>query len=216
MLDHERFVVLFEALCATFRVKVSEALLEGYWLGLEDIETRDFERAIARAIREKPEHMPRPAELRRLSGEQSAEERAVLAWATVRAAIGSVGTYRSISFVDPAINAAIRAMGGWTALGALAGDAFDTWAQKDFVRQYVAWVGLLRDSNVEQARALPGRSELESPIGTPVELVRFPTLGEGAPVHEMIARPPLRELDGGDKPPAVVAALAHRLSAGEK
>lgn len=202
-MNQQRFGVLFQALCATFNVEPSEAMAEGYWLGCSDLEQTDFQRGVSRAIRECT-FMPKPAELRRLSGEQTEDERAVLAWSTVKDAIQAHGAYRSIEFTDPAINAALRAMGGWPRLCGLEGDAFHTWAEKEFRRQYSAWTNM---EPGEQGRSLPGVQELQNAIGTPVEMIRVPMLGQGKPKRE-IAVPGLRALPAPKSVDAIAAQIA--------
>lgn len=61
--DRVRFGTVIQALAATFRVDVTEALLEGYRIGLDDLEQELFEQAARRALRE-CRFMPTPAELR--------------------------------------------------------------------------------------------------------------------------------------------------------
>jgi hypothetical protein len=61
--DREKFTIGLRALAAAFRTEVTEALIEGYWLGLEDIELALVGAAMRRALRE-CRFMPTPAELR--------------------------------------------------------------------------------------------------------------------------------------------------------
>ena len=65
------------------------------------------------------------------------EDKAVLAWTKARAAIMSVGTYKSVSFEDPVINGVIEAMGGWEKFCAMLVEE-EAFRQKDFVKLYEA------------------------------------------------------------------------------
>lgn len=56
--------------------------------------------------------MPKPADLIRLLA-GTHEDRALLAWGKVLAAIERVGSWQSVAFDDPAIHAAIVDLGGW-------------------------------------------------------------------------------------------------------
>ena len=193
MMDRHYFAVLFEALCAAFRVEPSEPLAMAYWLGLKDLDAAAFEQAVGRAMRE-AEHMPKPVELRRLAGERTEEERSVVAWSQVRDAVRRVGAYGSVDFDDPAINAALRAMGGWPRLCGLNGDEFDVWAAKEFARQYAAWSALRVTPESEQARPLPGLSEQHNvSIGAPFELHR---IGSGGTRRELVSHQPVRLIEG--------------------
>lgn len=157
--DRERFVSVLEALCASFRVEPSEALLEGYWLGLSDLALADVQRAAVRAIRE-CQHMPRPVELRKLTGEMGAEGRAVRAWSALKGAIAAHGAYRSVDFDDPLVNATVRNLGGWPRLCATATEEFEKWTRKDFERIYSSL--MQHGASEEQVMYLPGITETEN------------------------------------------------------
>jgi len=65
--DRPRFALLIAALVLPFRQDITEMLIEGYWLGLDDLPLADVERAVKRAARES-KWMPSVAELRELAG----------------------------------------------------------------------------------------------------------------------------------------------------
>ena len=134
--DRPAFVMTIEAMAASFRVAPSEALLEGYWLGLSDLTLADVQRAVAGAIRDS-QHMPRPVEIRRSCGEMDTATRAAIAWGSVRRTLCSVGVYTSVDFDDPIVNATVRNLGGWTRLGQKTDDEMD-WTRKEFERVYLA------------------------------------------------------------------------------
>lgn len=65
--EHVTFTGLLEALAASFRAEVSEALQVGYWMGLSDVPLPAFKAGVQRALRES-QFMPTIAEIRKLSG----------------------------------------------------------------------------------------------------------------------------------------------------
>ncbi len=135
--DRRRFAAAMNALSAIHRVEASEPLLEGYWLGLQDLPISAVEKAIARSIATS-KRMPVPADLRELSGDIPAATRAVKAWAKVKDSIRRIGAYSSVNFDDPITNATIRALGGWTRLCSTDSEELDKWTRKDFERIYSA------------------------------------------------------------------------------
>ena len=173
----DEFTPLFEALCATANREPTEALSEAYWLGCSDMSAADWRSAVMRSIREGDGRLPSPRTLRELGGEISPENRAITAWATVRQTVRRHGSYRSIDFEDPAINAAIRSMGGWVALCGKPSDEFDTWARKEFERQYRAWSEM---PGTEMARRLVGIAEAENGLRYEAEVITVPTIGDGS------------------------------------
>lgn len=164
--DKPDFTLAITALCETLGREASDAMLYGYWVALVDLPIEAVQRSVAKALRI-CKFMPSPAELRELSGESREEAAAILAWATVDKA-SAVGSYRSVDFDDPIINAAIRTMGGWPALLEKTPQEFDTWARKEFIRVYVSLArsGVtgdicrplpgLGDSGVKQVQRLDG------------------------------------------------------------
>lgn len=155
-----RFSEIIQALAATFRVQADEAVFMGYEMALDDLPIEDIERAVRRGMRE-CQFMPSGAELRKLSGVQSPESRALMAWERVKASVSSYGAYQSVSFDCPIINATLRTLGGWVAIcDTPAGDEFDKWLRKEFERVYRE----LWNSGVtaEMARSLIGISEQEN------------------------------------------------------
>lgn len=161
--DKERFSVLVHALSATCNRECDEALLMGYWIGLSDLEWSAFETACKRAIRE-CKFMPSPAELRQMAGEMTANQRSVLAWSAVERAAGEIGSYRSVDFEDPLINAVIRSMGGWPQLLLRGGHDFDKWARQEFIKAYEALDGVNVGS--EECEPLPGLQTKKEPPRT--------------------------------------------------
>lgn len=178
--DRPRFAVLIEALAAAFRAEPTEALLEGYWLGLRSLDIDAVESAVVRAI-ESGEHMPRPAELRRGSGALTPQMRAVTAFDAVARAIRSCGHRSSVEFDDPLVNAAVRMLGGWSRMCSLPQEEFDKWVRKDFTATYM---GLCESgASEDMCRHLPGLDEAENAARFPDQVPEPKRIATGLPAH---------------------------------
>lgn len=105
-------VEMVSALATAFNRQADEATFLAYTLGLEGLTVRNVRQAVGRALRS-CKFMPTPTELRELAGEISVDHRATLAWDEVKKAIERHGGYRSVSFDDRVIHAAINSCGGW-------------------------------------------------------------------------------------------------------
>lgn len=136
--DREQFVKLITALARTFGRDADEATFRGYELGLSDVPIDRIQQAVVRAIREK-KFMPTVAELRELAGELTPDVRAVKAWDAFQNAVVAHGSYKSVDFDDPVINATVRNLGGWERVCGLPVDEFDKWLRRDFERCYQAF-----------------------------------------------------------------------------
>jgi len=89
-------------------------------------------------------------------------DEAILAWASVRDAIGRVGAYDSADF-GPTVNAVIRDLGGWpTICDTLTADL--QWVEKRFCGAYRAFSATSRIPD-EMTRHLPGLSEMSNSRG---------------------------------------------------
>jgi hypothetical protein len=214
--DREKFAMLIDSLAANFGKPAETALLEGYWMALEDLPLEAVARAVRSAIRQ-CQHMPRGAELRQLAGEMSNTTRAVHAWSVLQKAIGQHGAYCSVDFDDPVLNATVRNLGGWQKLCATTTDEFEKWTRKDFERIY----GSLCASGVteEQSKYLTGIHEQNNTVSG--HAVAGPTkIATGLPPHsEGIVRkltaPERLALTAGENTPRksvseIVALVAER------
>ncbi len=159
--DRHQFVSLIEILAESFGKEPSEAMVTGFWMGLQDLSLNTVNAGVRAALKS-CETMPRPAHIRRLAGsaELGADHRATLAWQAVRTALARHGTYKSVEFGDPLINATIRNMGGWVELGKKPEQDFDIWPRKEFERIYetITKAGASEDDT----KHLPGISEKEN------------------------------------------------------
>ncbi len=139
--EAKRFTELIAGMAATFRQEATQALYEGYRIGLGDLPIEAIEQAVARGIRG-CRFMPTAAELRELAGEMLPEHRAVIAWGVVVGQMGHTDHYDSVDFDDPIVNATIRNLNGgdraWEDWPSFLEDHGYQWARKDFERVYVA------------------------------------------------------------------------------
>lgn len=154
--DRKEFALLVDSLAANFGKPAEEALLEAYWMALEDLPIEAVRRAVGIAIRT-AKHLPRGVELREFSGDMNNATRAVHAWSALQIAVGRHGSYRSVDFDDPVLNATVRNLGGWQKLCATPTEEFEKWTRKDFERIY----GALCASGItgEQGQYLVGSHE---------------------------------------------------------
>jgi hypothetical protein len=138
------------------------------WIdAFSDMTPQGIEMAIRRFNRESTDY-PTPAAVRKYAGVEGLndEQRASIAWGTVRKTIAQYGAYYSIAFDDAVIHAAIRAIGGWERLCETPHDQMQ-WKQKEFVRAYVEAAG----TGIGDSRPLAGvlgfkeRADVQSGLG---------------------------------------------------
>jgi len=173
---HRRLAVVIGALAESFRQKITPATIKGYEMGLDDLPIEAVERAARIAIRQ-CEFMPTAQKLRELAGELRPEQRASLAWAAMLKALAQHGPYRAVDFDDPALNATVRAMGGWPQVDQLLGETSaektEGIIRKRFEQTYCAI--LARGISPEAARPLSGLSQIpRAPELVACELPRLP------------------------------------------
>lgn len=91
------------------------------------------------------------------------QDRSTVAWAALKAAVASVGGYRSVQFDDPLVTATIRALGGWVRFcDCEAGEKFDVWLRKEFDATYRALMAT--GIGAEQATPLAGILEVDNSL----------------------------------------------------
>ena len=149
--DKQRFVTVLSALAATFGREVDAVLIDGYWMGLSDLNIGAFSSAASSAIRSL-EFFPKPAELRRLSGVQSVEAKAALMWPAVVRASGGSGSGE----LDEIGQEVFRQMGGRQRLGQMDEGEFATWGRKEFERLYA----MIADKHDHEAQQLGPAAEV--------------------------------------------------------
>lgn len=201
--DRKRLALAIGALGEAYRQPVSEATIRAYEMALVDVPIGAIESAVERAFRER-KFFPTVAELRELAGELPADSRTVIAWAAVRRAMQQYGPYQSIQFDDPAITAAIRALGGWERLDQRLETEEEQWVQRDFAAAYLTY--LRRGVLPAEARPLGGiHDRVNSAAGH----------SDRVPAARLVGTtlPPARMLPGQQPEPKRLAAPAAALLA---
>jgi len=184
--DRKEFGIVIFGLASTFGRETGQAMLQGYWMGLEDLDLDDVKRGATRAMRES-KFMPSVAELRELAGQILPADRAALAWEAFRKALWIHGPYASVDFDDKVINATVRNLGGWISIDDQIEQDGDKWVRKDFERVYQ---GFLRTGvSASQALSLGGIHE-QNNLGNGYEPEAPFLIKTGLPAH----RPGLVEL----------------------
>ncbi len=133
--DRKRFALTIGVLGETFGRIVTKVTIRAYEIGLEGLPIESVDAAVHRAIAE-CKFMPVPADLRALAGELSVADRSVISWKAVLNAMLAHDFYHSVDFDDPAVNAAIRSMGGWMRLSERYDSEQEQWLFKEFDRAY--------------------------------------------------------------------------------
>lgn len=114
----EAFKQLLVTVYAFYRVDMSPITLEIWWRAMKPFDLAAVNDAFNRHLvdADSGRFLPKPADVVRMIQGGSADG-ALQAWTKVDRAVRMVGTYQSVCFDDPAINAVIADMGGWVALG---------------------------------------------------------------------------------------------------
>jgi hypothetical protein len=133
--EHRDFLGIMTAMGAAFRAEMTEPLLSGYWLALQDLSLADFRSAAQKALRTS-DRMPVPSKLRELAGD-SGQLAALDAWTAVIGAIRAHGSWHSVDF-GPVINATVRALGGWRQLCLSDRDQLHNFTRREFERVFGA------------------------------------------------------------------------------
>ena len=139
-MKRETFMASLALISTAFDRKISEPLIEGYWIALRDLTDEELAVATKRALSECT-FMPVPAELLGLAGRaRSLDADVAQAWQTVRGAIDKHDyIVASIDF-GQLVNAVIRNLGGWDTLCRATLPELDNpgWLRKRFDEVYRA------------------------------------------------------------------------------
>jgi len=136
--DKEQFVTIISGLADCFGRKISN--FGGFWMGLRDLELRELERGVTEAMKSL-KFMPTIVEIREFAGRIEGSARCDQAWMELCQCIRT-GPYVHVQFVDKALTATIRAMGGWVAMcdRFAEGESQEKWIRKEFDRIYTGFV----------------------------------------------------------------------------
>lgn len=131
-----QFTVLLTSALEVFNQKTTPGVINVWWNALEKYDFNIVEQAFGAHIVDPDvgQFAPKPANIiRNIDG--SRETRAMLAWAKVQKAIGSVGGGSSVCFDDRYIHATIADMGGWSKLCSVEEDELPFKA-REFEKRY--------------------------------------------------------------------------------
>lgn len=149
--------------------KVTEFALGVWWQAMQRYDLAAVRDALGRHCMnpDTGQFLPRPADVVRML-EGGTLDSAQQAWTKVQDAVHSVGTYQSVCFDDPIINAVIGEMGGWIEQGQISLDELP-FSQKQFEARYRAYK--VRGGVQNYPRVLPGIFERDNAArGLEVEL----------------------------------------------
>lgn len=157
--DKAGFAVAIGALFASFGQDATQAIMQGYWLGLNDLDLSQVQQSVAMALK-RSKFLPKPAELREFVGANASEDDlAMSAWGDVLKAV-RLGPYKHVDFEDKLCNAVIRNLGGWVTFLERFKDAeSEKWLRFDFVKCYKSFAK--SGVNGEMIEPLAGLGERE-------------------------------------------------------
>jgi len=152
--DREAFADLISGVYAFYRQESTEFALGVWWEAMRPFDFAAVRDALNRhAVNpDNGQFLPKPADVVRLLGGSNLD-RATLAWTMVQGAAHHVGTYESVCFDDPLINAVLAEMGGWIEHGKILERELP-FKQREFEQRYRAY--RTRGAIESYPRCLPG------------------------------------------------------------
>lgn len=153
--ERKEFAMVIGSLAAAFDKEIDSALMRGMWMGLSDLTIDQIRFAATRVLKEL-QFFPKPAEIRKLAGEQGGKQQAVLAWEIVIKQIASKGSY-GVPEYDEATRRVVKSFGGWKHLCSLNADELNTWTRKRFEEDYQTYVEAEQRNNL---LTMPMKKEL--------------------------------------------------------
>jgi len=152
--DAEQFRVMLTGVYAFYRQEFSDFAVGVWWEAMKPFDFAAVKDALNRHCvnPDNGQFLPKPADVVKLLGGSNLD-RATLAWTKTLKAVQHVGTYESVCFDDPIINAVIHEMGGWIAMGAIT-EKESPFKQREFEQRYRAY--RTRGGMFAYPRSLPG------------------------------------------------------------
>lgn len=134
--DRANFAHLLNGVHDFYGKTLSEFSLSVWWEAMRPFDFAAVKDAMNRHCvnPDNGQFLPRPADVVKLIG-GGTQDAALVAWSEVMRAVREQGTYRSVTFADPIINAVIVDMGGWIAIGQIDNDELPFRA-KEFENRY--------------------------------------------------------------------------------
>jgi len=120
--------------------KLTEGQIRAYAQVLGDIEPQALRTAFGRASRENDGFYPSAAQLRKLAGEPTSTDAALLAWSGLCRAAEEVGAYATLSCEDGcAVEALLSVFGSWQAFCEMPDGPALTQHRQQFLAYYRTW-----------------------------------------------------------------------------
>ena len=150
MTPTKAFFETMAALCECFERDPSTALIEAYWIALQDLGEPELRRGAMVCMRDL-RFMPRPADIRKSAGlALSVPVKAAEAWSAARTLIA----YGGGTLADPIASYVVECLGGWAVLGNRSAEENGTWTRKEFLRLYEECY--LNPATVKSLESRPG------------------------------------------------------------
>ena len=186
MITKPEFATIMAFLFAGLGREPNSHQISAWYECLNDLSAESLGKAAKRWLRENDSGFPSIAAIRGLAGDLGDQDRALLAWQTLRQGLRRIGKYQSVDFDDPLINATVRNLGTWSEISEIKGDDFYIWFRKRFVATYEA---LCRSGvSEEMAAPLPGIIEIENRSSGYAGLIEGPVAApSGGPECKLLA-----------------------------
>lgn len=137
----EDFARVIASLAETIGTQANSGVVEIYWRALQDLEPKVLAEGLTKMLTTETNffgRLPAPGLIRKYAlGDPAAK--AATAWQVISDKI-KCGAMPMIDYTitDPIAHAALKSLGGHSALGQAKPEEFDTWARKRFIDAYVA------------------------------------------------------------------------------
>lgn len=184
--EKKQFFGILTALAEIYNRKLSVAAQDLYVRVLEKYPFEAVRRACEMYLANasgKASYFPKPGDIVALI-DGNPDDRASQAWSEVLQALERIGTYESVRFRDPIINACISELGGWVRLGELDKKAIE-FLGNEFRKLYRQFY---QTGKVPRVDYLPGRTETENHARGLTEFIPPPVeVGSDLPASAKIA-----------------------------
>ncbi|HET8689380.1 MAG TPA: DUF6475 domain-containing protein [Methanosarcina sp.] len=135
MLNKDLFKSHMGMLFEMYDRQPTRALLDGYYLVLQDMTDDEFKQAIKSILSSRTfASLPKPAEILE-AVKPDTESIAVLIWQDIERAMIKGGVYASLTFEDNVVNSVVESLGGWIHLCKMDTDELK-WVRKDIKKLY--------------------------------------------------------------------------------
>ena len=159
MKDSEFFPV-FTMLCETYNKEANKALMNAYFMVLQDLTIQEFQTAVKSVLAtRKFTNLPMPADILEIVN-GNPDDVALIALKELEDAMSIHGAYRSVIFKNKVIMACVRGMGGWQAICQMPSDEWK-FQKQEFLKLYRAYH---RNGKYPEVDYLVGKSEHQNRI----------------------------------------------------